>query len=84
MDKKKNQTIISIHLEILPLFIVHHNLVPFVNFQSHRLQRKILQKFHSPILLLLCLSPFLAHLEGSLIVLKFLALDLGGPMALGA
>ena len=84
VDKKKNQTIIIIHLEILPLFIVHHNLVPFVNFQSHRLQREILQKFHSPILLLLCLSSFLAHLEGSLIVLKFLALDLGGPMALGA
>ena len=72
------------HLEILPLFIVHHNLVPFVNLQPHRLESEILKKLHPAIPLLLGLAAFLAHLEGSSIGLRFLVLGLGDPMALGA
>ena len=81
---KESPTIISNDLEILPLFIVHHNLVPFVNLQSHRLQSEILKKLHPPIPLLLSLSPFLAHLQRFSTDLRFFTLCFGGPIALGA
>ena len=82
--EKELHTIINSDLQILPLFIVHHNLVPFVNLQSHRLQSEILKKLHPPIPLLLSLSPFLAHLQRFSTDLRFFTLCFGGPIALGA
>ena len=53
-----------VHLKILPLFVVDHDLVPLVHLQPHRLEGELLEKLHPSVPLLLHLR-LVAHLGAS-------------------